>query len=322
MPDSEIRYMPGQPVCQPPLFCNRDDEIALIRDSLKNGRSCAVVAGTNMGKTSLLLYLESLLVDELSQAEEGYGKYFIPAYVELEIPSYDHPYPLRQVLLNLITQVASRISVVVSQCLGVQLLTDALEWKLGLSAKANRDPFREFEADLLLIVQEIDDQLGQFGVIRPVLLIDEVHRVADSSLQGLNVSFARALVRLLDTSYLKGPFVLACTRPVSEQLLTEDDKELASKIDCVPLPVLPRDGCSHLIHEPLKSIYGLEKSKLLPKEVESAIYREMGGHPFFMHYIMSQVCTFQDLGRVQESFIEQKTKAMSVVCREYAKSVM
>jgi NAD-dependent SIR2 family protein deacetylase len=324
MPNIEIGYTPGEPVYQPPLFCNRDVEIALILDSLRSRRmSCAVVAGVNMGKTSLLRHLECILADELSQAKRYYGKYFIPAYVEVEIPSnYDHPHLLRQVLLNLITQAANKIGATVSQCLGVQLLTDAPQWELGLPAKANQDPFREFEADLLLITQEIDDQLGQFGVIRPVLLIDEVHRVADSRLQGLNVRFARALVRLLDTPHLRVPFVLACTRPVSEQLPTEDDKQLAYKIDCVPLPVLPRDGCSHLVYEPLKSIYGLEKSELLPKEVEAAIYRETGGHPFFMHYIMSEICTFEDLSQVQVYFIEQKTESMSSVCREYAKAVM
>ena len=324
MPNIEIGYTPGEPVYQPPLFCNRDNEIALILDSLKNRRmSCAVVAGVNMGKTSLLRHLECILADELSQAKRYYSKYFIPAYVEVEIPSnYDHPHLLRQVLFNLITQAANRIGTIVSQCLGVQLLTDAPQWELGLPAQANQDPFREFEADLLLITQEIDDQLGQFGVIRPVLLIDEVHRVADSRLQGLNVHFARALVRLLDSPHLRVPFVLACTRPVSEQLPTEDDKQLAYKIDCVPLPVLPRDGCSHLVYEPLKSIYGLEKSELLPKEVEAAIYRETGGHPFFMHYIMSEICTFEDLSQVQVYFIEQKTESMSSVCREYAKAVM
>ena len=245
------------------MFVGRSDVLEEIIDrGLKDsGMPSIVVAGRRLGKTSLLFKI----IEQLHRSPKASdGTWIIPVYLDLK--------EIEQLTTDKFW--GKLIDKTVQTLLGDIPDLNLKNVEANISQSFDFDGFKSHLNSL------IDTITSQLGKVRIVFLIDEMEEMLG---QEWTDGALRNLRSLHNTSLMRGSLSFVLTG--FKDLHTYKEKmgsPLANIALTQPLSVLSHEESIELMTKPLEA----------PpiRIIQDEIYRQSGGHPFLIQYLMWRIC--------------------------------
>lgn len=296
-------FSPDKPIEYDDHFFNQEQTIRAILRCLNRGRSCSIIGGVGMGKTSILKWIQRKLRRELSQSSTRSELVFVPVYFKKDV---GRAHSLRDVFCQIIDAAVSQVK----ECLQEYPSTAKysaireLDFKRWVNAGLDVDmppeeDLKAFEKDLWQIVGAIRYTINN---ARLVLLLDEPYMLDET----LRSDFGWCLLKLLGDedptrvnlrAHLS--LIIAYIRDPMEHFtltgpnVTPDLIRAYGAIEPIYLHVFERADAWQLMKTPFKYTLAQE----LTDEIAYTIYNFTGGHPLLLQSVMSDLWTEAETGK-------------------------
>jgi hypothetical protein len=249
------------------LFYGRDQLLLDLSSDVNAGRSCAIVGGRRIGKSTLLRKLENSLTEQLPTSAHS-GFVVIPVYVDiLSITSGQSPRPVYAAILSGVFAGLARLKLI-----GHEHRDD-----MTLLAQSPGEESRIFKEVLVRWLAVV----SQVCFVRIAVLFDEVEPITRSEWGNGFFSNWRSLLNNSPEIYHNICAVFAGAKEMNA--LCEDvGSPLANILVWRTLSLFHWIDTYHLIQEPA----GRRMSDRLARK----IFVVTGGHPFLIQFLMQRIC--------------------------------
>ena len=274
-------YSYTTPVENEELFMGRNP----IRESILRGLSrpiplsFGIIGGRRMGKTTLLRALERSLLPSFSTELFTIFPLYIDFYSLSPITQRNF---YRNIFKKLLEHLALPIELTeqnLDLVLQLKRILHISEWNIEEYRLFQRNEeataFVDFKEDLAIILKSARYPF------RMILLLDEVEPLI--SKQENNIFFGNLRSLLSNTPPLSRhiALVMAGTRGLS-CLAEERGSPLENILDIKHLEVFDKNATISLIQKPT--------NKQIQQKLQEIIYKQTGGHPFLIQYVMKHLC--------------------------------
>ncbi len=284
------------PVTREDMFYGYQEEMDyIVKKVIAPGsrrQSFFVDGGSRMGKTSLLLQIERHLRQSgiRPSNDDSDQLVIIPLYLDmLDLDPTLNGFLGRAALL--LESYPSRYP--------IPFDISSRAAALLQSVKTHIDPFVPFTGAIYEL-----EKAARPRQLRVVLLTDDLWRIRQ---QG-RLTLARTLRALHIETWIQHAMAFVITgssRDWGESLASPLENTLVYK----ELHVLDEKDALKLINKPTE-----EK---IPPQVALRVYRETGGHPFLLQYVMSTLCDQEDIKQLTEEDVDQATKKFQRERRDF-----
>lgn len=255
------------------LFYGRNPLRYELVEGLRNGQSFGITGGRRMGKTTLLRRVEADLRERAPQWAVG-GLLVIPVYIDGL--SLSHPITAGQIFDFIVQKIRGWI---------------VSDKELLVNSRSSPLPLNPFTAQLAQYIEDINASNHRPQII---VLFDEVEPVLNCDWGEGFFSNWRAL---LNNEPAVSPYISAVFAGASEmfQLARDVGSPLGNILSWRGLQLFSFEDTSLLVNEPTNSY--------LPPEFAEQVFKETGGHPALIQYLMQSVCN-QDLDTAEKSLTQ------------------
>ncbi len=251
-------YVHDRPVERPALFVGRREQVAEMASRVRRGESFAVLAGTRMGKTSLLLQLQAAL---RARPESPTGRSVVP----LLLSTHQFGRLRRSAVFAAILDGLRRA---VAPALVDDLAAAVREIRIG---GIEQDVAFEYFSSVLVDLLREDDRLQLF------VALDETDEF--QAHEWSKVFFSNLRFLISQSEIRRRVNVLIAGTLSSAELWNTAGSPFYNVVTIVDLTLLDDGALSELI--PVGFPAGG-----LPADVERDLLREVGGHPYLMQYYL------------------------------------
>ncbi len=289
-------YSPGRPVEEDDQFFDREQMLEQIKRCLVRSKSCSVIGGAGMGKSSLLRRVRRMTNEiPISASQVNYGATLLCVYFK---PDLKHTATLRSIYRQLIEDTVREAGdwLWQSSALSPKELTKMLQILQACRISKAYHPTTSdedwvvFENAMWHVIQAL---LPAAPYLRIVFLLDDVYRIENDDVKQ---TFVRNWFDFLDeenSSYeLLRPYltiVIACLMDHVEQFVLRRPNVTAgpvrNPIEPIYLRVLNQEDVRLLIRWPLEHTLGIVPTD----EVVNEIYVLTGGTPWLIQEILSDL---------------------------------
>lgn len=236
------------------LFYGRDALRLELVSKLRDGQSFGITGGRRMGKTTLLRRIEADLIAQREQWLKG-GLLIIPIYLDTLALSY--PITADSIFELILQRVEDNVRNIRSR---------------PKNKRTQYGPLHPFAAQLASLIDRIPDYRSQV-----IILFDEVEPIRTYEWSQAFFANWRAF---LHNEPVISPHISAAFAGASEMLYLARDigSPLGNVLTWRELALFSFEDTALLVNEPTNNC--------LPPELTEQIFRETGGHPFLIQYIM------------------------------------
>lgn len=266
------------------LFYGRNQLRYELVEGLRSGQSFGITGGRRMGKTTLLRRVEADLEERAKQWVNG-GLLVIPIYID----SSSLPSPL--------------IQEQIFDCILQKVRSCAILYKKPVAnSHSVLLPLNPFTAQL---AQQIKDINASNCRPQIVVLFDEVEPILSCNWGQGFFSNWRALLHNEPTV---SPYISAIFAGASEmfQLARDVGSPLGNILSWRELRLFSFEDTCLLVNEPTNNC--------LPSGIAERVFRETGGHPALIQYLMRFVCD-RDLDKADQS-LDQAIESFQIYERD------
>jgi hypothetical protein len=291
MMSSACPFCPGKPIEHNRQFIDQERVTNTVLRCLNKGKSCSIIGGAGMGKTSILKCIKRMFSQKASTAPTTMFR-FIPVYFK---PDLRKTGSLRSIYQQLIDETISQVKKWLTNCAAdvPPTVFDDLDFPrrlIGPGPTMPEEDCRAFEGDLWEIIKAIRHAVASAKLL---FLLDEMYRIED---QNIKETLARQWFELLDEENLQKEalrshlaVVITCFKDHLEQFIPRRPDvaigPIRDAIEPIYLRVLEKADAWQLMTPPFKETLDLE----LPSEVADEVYKLTGGHPLLLQSAMSDL---------------------------------
>ncbi len=292
-------YSPGKPIEQDHQFIDQTRVVEAVLRSLSRGKSCSIIGGVGMGKTSILKRVKRMFSQKANDVPTTTFR-FIPIYFKPDPRKASSPRSIYQQLIN---ETLSQTKDWLMNCVAnvPKMVFDDLNFvpRLMESGPTTLDEdYRAFEGDLWEIIKATRHAVADTKLL---FLLDEMYRIED---ENTKAALARHWFELLDEenpdkerlrSHLA--VIITCFKDHLEQFIPRRPNAPMWPIHAIEptyLQVFEQADAWQVIKIPIKDTLGLE----LTEEVTDEIYNLTGGYPLLLHSTMSDLWMDTEMKKV------------------------
>lgn len=278
-------------------FVNNEDALQRISETLREHRSCAIIGGTCMGKTSILKYIQTLITQSTYNDRYGFKDIehlVIPIYfefnpnIELNLLSlYKH---LISIMQEQIRELLKNSSAVTNRRVIENLSFQPVLAKQ--KALHHPDDIRDSFISDLRSVRNALLLLDPNKDIKLLLLVDNLYRWGTYELQQ---EVFRHLLHLLHSSYgTEFPFgtlncILTCSEsPINFFVGTHQEMAMSNPFESIFLTVFGQSSIADMVDSELK--LNPHERPNWHKEVVEEVFSISGGHPYLAQRSIRRIC--------------------------------
>lgn len=305
--DSRVPFS-DRPIDHDDQFFNQEPVIKKIRQSLKQGKFCAIIGGYGMGRTSILKHFERKFSQKIDRASTS--PTFIPVYFQPNLRKAEY---ITHIYQQLIDQTISQTYIWLKKCLDntpEMLLEDlrylnVLErpWPTPLDKDYEEKASELFNRYLWEIIVTIRPVITHFKFL---FLFDEIYDIKNKATRE---TVARHCFEWLDegnphTARLRShiALIITCLYPSLKQFVSHRPNEaLPKSLRKIYLCAFKRPCVLQIIEEPFKKIYGDE----LDPNLADQIYSIVGGHPLVLQKVMIELWDEAQEGTINVEQVRQ-----------------
>ncbi|MFZ2489764.1 MAG: hypothetical protein WAZ19_16780 [Anaerolineae bacterium] len=242
------------------LFYGRNSLRHRLVNGLRDGQSFGITGGRRMGKTTLLRRVEADLAEKASQWING-GLLVIPVYIDAQ--ALPHPISPDSIFNGIIQKIQEYVAA-------------NQEFSISNQNFSMNAPLHPFAAHLARFINCVSDYRPQI-----VALFDEVEPILNYD---WGQSFFANWRSFLHNEPTLSPYISTVFTGASEMLHLARDigSPLGNVLTWEELALFSVEDTALLVNEPTKNY--------LPIQFTEQVFRETGGHPFLIQYIMQFVC--------------------------------
>jgi hypothetical protein len=296
-------------------FFDQDEAIKEIVRCLRKDKSCAIIGGAGMGKTSVLRHVQRMFSSTVQPTDSR----FIPVYFTPEWGKISSARSIYQQLINVtIHQTQNWLASYMPDDADARKALNALNLKssrmmTNVSKYGGDETYTDFENDLYTIIHSI----SVMSDVRLLVLLDHIYCIKDKGCQN---TLVERWLQLLDSdlqSYLA--FIITCPRDFFDQFdLRRSDASMGPargyhSIGPIYLYVFEQIYSCQFVRSCLKDIPNLE----LVDEVVNEIHDLTGGHPFLLQSAVDDLKIDAKMGKlIDTARVQNLRPAWSKNCRE------
>jgi len=294
MMPSTSPFSPGKPIEHSRQFIDQRRAIEAILRCLDRGKSCSIIGGVGMGKTSILKHVKQIFSMKAATVPDTMFR-FIPIYLK---PDLRRAGSLRSIYQQLIAETVSQTKDWLENCVAdvPESVLDDLEFSRRVMAGSGPtrldEDYRAFEGDLWEIIKAIRQAVANTKLL---FLLDEMYRLEDGNTKE---ALARHWFDIFDEENLDQEklrshlaLVITCFKDHLEQFIPRRPSVAMglvrghNAIEPIYLQVFERVDAWQVMKPPLKDTLDID----LADEVADEIYNLTGGHPLLLQSVMSDL---------------------------------
>jgi hypothetical protein len=287
-------YSPGKPVEYDGQFIDREQVISQVKRCLGNGKSCAIIGGMGMGKSSVLKRVKRIFYETSApRTLDRFSPVIVPVYFK---PDLRKSSTLRSVYAQLVDDTSSQIKEWLE--ISFDSLPENALRKLDQACRLietthSTTPSEDFIALDLTLFHLLETANYIVPNIKVVFLLDDIYRLENDDVRE---AFARHWFEVLDEENTSHDLLRSYVIVVITCLIDHVDQFFPRKsntmvgpirdpIQPIYLRVLEQQDAALIIRLPFERTLGIS----IADEVVEEVYQLTGGHPLLTQDVMNDL---------------------------------